>query len=157
MSDPVPTGDPARDLLRHCLATVAYRVGKAVRDAPPELADFRLESPGELPSRSPVEILAHMGDLYDWAWSMAAGAPSWTPAPPLAWEGEIERFFAALDRFDRRLADGEPLGCRLETLFQGPVADSLQHVGQITYLRRLAGFASVEMTAPFSMASRHMA
>jgi hypothetical protein len=31
----------ARDLLRHCLATVAYRGGKALRDAPASFADFQ--------------------------------------------------------------------------------------------------------------------
>ena len=50
-------------LLRHTLATVAYRGGKAVRGAPPEFAQFRA-APS---SRTPAEILAHVGDLFDWA------------------------------------------------------------------------------------------
>ena len=40
---------------------------------------------------------------------------------------------------DRRLASDEPLGFSPEKLFQGPIADALTHVGQITLLRRMAG------------------
>ena len=32
-----------------------------------------------------------------------------------------------------------PLGCPAEKLFQGPIADALTHVGQLTLLRRMAG------------------
>jgi hypothetical protein len=44
MSDPIQNGssfDPKRELLRHTLATVAYRGGKAVRNAPEGFADFQ--------------------------------------------------------------------------------------------------------------------
>ncbi|HMB54959.1 MAG TPA: hypothetical protein VKU40_16700 [Thermoanaerobaculia bacterium] len=136
MSEPA---DSARDLLRHSVATVAYRGGKAVRGAPPEFADFRPVSPAGKPSRTPGEILAHVGDLYDWALHLADGEHVWHDSEPLPWPQEVERFFAALARFDDRLAAGAPLGSPAEKLFQGPVADSLQHVGQLTYLRRLAG------------------
>jgi hypothetical protein len=51
----------------------------------------------------------------------------------------VARFFAGLERLDRRLADDEPLGYPPERLFQGPVADALTHVGQIAMLRRMAG------------------
>ena len=61
--------DAARRLLRHTVATVAYRVGKAVRQPPDKFGKFRA-SPT---SRSAVEIVAHMGDLFDWALSMAKG------------------------------------------------------------------------------------
>ena len=37
------------------------------------------------------------------------------------------------------LAAGEPLGFPAERLFQGPIADALTHVGQLNFLRRLAG------------------
>ena len=49
------------------------------------------------------------------------------------------RFFAALKKFDDYLASGEPLHEGVERLFQGPVADALNHVGQIAMLRRMAG------------------
>jgi hypothetical protein len=129
--------DEKREMLRHLLATVAYRGGKAVRGAPTEFATFRAGPT----SRSPVEILAHVGDLYDWALSMASGAEKWHDSQPLAWDAEVDRFFRALAAFDAFLSSAHPLASSVERLFQGPVADSLTHVGQIALLRRLAGSA----------------
>ena len=125
----------ARTLLRHTLATVAYRGGKAVRDVPEGFADFRIGGQ----SRTPGQILAHIGDLYDWALTMADGPQRWNSSTPLAWNDETTRFFSTLRRLDERLANDVPLACPVEQLFQGPVADSLTHIGQIAMLRRLAG------------------
>ncbi len=63
----------------------------------------------------------------------------WRDSTPQAWDADVARFFAGLEAFDRRLANGEPLGVEAERLFQGPVADALTHVGQIAMLRRMAG------------------
>jgi len=127
--------DDARALLRHTLATVAYRGRKAVADAPDGFADFRL-SPE---SRSAGRILAHIGDLFDWALSILEGQQRWQDSTPLSWNEEMARMFEALRRLDDRLASADPLGCSAEALFQGPIADSLTHIGQIAMLRRLAG------------------
>ncbi len=123
-----------RDLLRHALATLAYRGGKAVRGAPDDFADFKV---GDT-TRTPAQILAHIGDLLDWAFHLADGEHWWHDSAPLVWRREIERFFAALQRLDERLAAAAPLGSSPERLVQGPLADALSHVGQIALLRRLA-------------------
>ncbi len=127
--------DPKRGLLRHTLATLAYRGGKAIRGAPAGFESFRCGDS----SRTPVQILAHIGDLLDWALSLAQGKEAWKDARPLAWEQERDRFFAALEAFDSYLASEQPLQAAPEKLFQGPIADALTHVGQIAMLRRLAG------------------
>jgi hypothetical protein len=114
---------------------VAYRAGKAIRNAPDTFAEFH----GGEGSRTPGQILAHMGDLFDWALSIAKGQRTWKDSIPLVWEKETERFFAALKNFDDYLASSEPLHAAPGKLFQGPVADSLTHVGQIAMLRRMAG------------------
>jgi hypothetical protein len=124
----------AHTLLRHTVATLAYRGGKAVRHAPASFADYRS---GES-SRTPGQILAHIGDLLDWGLSIAEGNQQWHDAAPLPWEKEIQRFFAALRKFDDYLASGAPLHVAEGKLFQGPVADALTHVGQIAMLRRMA-------------------
>jgi hypothetical protein len=137
MSNPTDSklaSDPKRELLRHTLATLAYRGGKAVRNAPVEFADFHA---GE-GLRTPGQILAHMGDLFEWALSIAMGQQKWHDSSPLPWEQEAGRFFAALKKFDDFLASAEPVQAPLEKLFQGPVADALTHVGQIAILRRIA-------------------
>src|SRR5262245_18811058 len=120
----------ARTLLRHSLATLAYRGGKAIRNAPASFANYR----GHETTRTPVEILAHIGDLLDWALSIAAGRQEWRNSKPLAWDKERDRFFAAVKKLDEYLASGEPLHVSEEKLFQGPVADILTHVGQIAML-----------------------
>ena len=127
--------DGTRALLRHMVATVAYRGGKAVRGAPASFASFS----GDRSDRTAARILAHIGDLYDWALSQVQGAEAWHDSTPLEWDREAERFFAALQRFDAYLASDAPLAVTPERLFQGAIADSLTHVGQIAILRRLAG------------------
>jgi len=124
-----------RLFLRHAVATLAYRAGKALRCAPATFADFTVASG----TRTPVRILAHMGDLLDWALYLARGEQNWHDSMPLPWDREVARFFAALDAFDAYLASEEPLGWSAERLFQGPIADALTHTGQLTMLRRLAG------------------
>ena len=127
--------DDKAQLLRHTVATLAYRGGKALRGAPAEFAEFRAGTT----TRTPGQILAHIGDLLDWALSLAEGKEAWHNSPPLAWEKGTARFFAALEAFDKRLTSNVPLACSVEELFQGPIADALTHVGQIALLRRLAG------------------
>lgn len=130
-----PGPDATVGLLRHTVATLAYRAGKAVRGAPPEFSAF-CAAPGV---RTPAQILAHMGDLFDWALSIARGEEKWSNSSPLAWDAEVARFFAALGAFDAYLASGDALHATVERLFQGPVADALQHTGQLTILRRAGG------------------
>ena len=129
--------------IRHALATLAYRLGKVLRDTPPEFRDFRAAAG----VRTPGEILAHIGDLMDWTLAQVEGRKTWHDSAPLAWEQEIARFFRAIEALDQRIgvldqgvADG--LGAAsAEKLFQGPIADALTHTGQIALLRRMAGIA----------------
>ena len=129
------TVDTKRQLLRHTVATLAYRGGKAVRGAPAEFAEFHA---GEK-IRTPGQILAHVGDLLDWALSLARGKQEWRDSTPLPWDQEVTRFFNALQAFDDCLGSSLPLATPAEKIFQGPIADALTHVGQIAMLRRLAG------------------
>jgi hypothetical protein len=122
-------------LLRHTLATVAYRAAKALRGAPKEFAEYQCNEG----TRRPEQIVAHMGDLYDWALSIARGNEAWSPSKPLPWEQEVERFFKALKTFDDYLASGTPMAVTAEKLFQGAIADSLTHIGQVAMLRRMHG------------------
>ena len=124
-----------RKLVRHTLATLAYRGGKTIRNAPASFADYGAPET----ARIPAKILAHMGDLMDWALTMAEGSHKWHDSTPLAWEKDGERFFAALKKFDDFLASDQPLQAPAEKLFQGPIADALTHVGQLAMLRRMAG------------------
>jgi len=124
-----------RAFLRHTLATLAYRGGKATRGARADFGEFKV-SPG---TRTPSSILCHIGDLLEWALSIVRGEPGYTERKPLSWEGEVQRFHRALQELDAFLAGSEPLQGSAEKLFQGPIADALTHVGQIAMLRGVHG------------------
>jgi len=131
----VPVEPTGRELLRHTLATLAYRAAKATRGAPPEFSGFRV-APG---SRTPGEILSHMCDLLDWAGWLARGEHRWANSTPGEWSDDVSRFFAALQALENYVASDAPLLRPAEQLFQGPIADALTHVGQLNMLRRTAG------------------
>ena len=131
------TPDPTMNLhlLRHTLATLAYRGGKVLRGAPAGFSGFRI---GDA-TRTPGEILSHIGDLFDWALHLLRGEHVWHDSAVGTWEQGSARFFDGLARLDAYLASGAPLASSAEQLFQGPIADAFTHVGQLAMLRRLAG------------------
>jgi hypothetical protein len=122
------------DLLRHAVATLAYRAAKPLRDPPPDFAETRASPTG----RTAVEIVAHLADLIEWANRGVAGQMEWRPMNSGSLERERERFFSALAVLDRALAAGT-IACPPNRLFQGPIADALTHVGQLAMLRRIVG------------------
>ena len=126
--------ESARDLFRHALATLAYRGGNSFRGLPDTFSDFRL-APG---SRSAGEILAHIGDLLDWALITVKEKNVWRESSPQEWHRGVERFFTAVTALDDYLASDAPLQAPLDKLLQGPIADALTHVGQIAMMRRIA-------------------
>src|SRR5271155_2759021 len=130
-----PAPGTSRQLLRHTIATLAYRGGKVMRGAPPGFAEYRA---GDT-TRACGQILAHLGDLLDWALTQANGKQDWHDSPPLTWDEGTKRYFASMKALDEYLASDAPLSCPPEKLFQGAIADSLSHVGQLALLRRLAG------------------
>lgn len=122
-------------MLRHLIATVAYRGGIAVSDAPEGFAAFRAHED----VRSPGEIMAHVGDLLEGSLYLLKGELVYLASPPLPWVEEVSRFFSAAERLDAYLESGAHLSCPVEKLIQGPIGDALTHVGQIVMLRRVAG------------------
>ena len=129
------SNDDKRELLRHLVATVAFRGHIAVADATREFADFRASSD----SRSPVEILAHIGDLLIGSKHLLEGEFVEMVSEPLSWTEELNRFRAAVRTLDEFLASDRRLAYPVEKFVQGPIGDALTHVGQIVLLRRIAG------------------
>ena len=126
--------DSARDTLRQLLATLAYRAAKVLRDVPPQFATFKVAPH----ARTPVEIVAHLGDLMKWGTWLAKGEHIWKAEGSEDWGTEIERFFALLAELDALIAANEFKGS-VEKLIQGPLADALTHVGQLSMMRGAAG------------------
>ncbi len=122
-------------MIRHALATLAYRLGKVLRGTPASFRDFQAAES----VRTPGQILAHIGDLMDWALSQVEGRKQWRDSEPRNWEQEIARFFAALEALDQRIAAQGLGAASAEKLFQSAIADALTHTGQLALLRRMAG------------------
>jgi hypothetical protein len=124
-----------REIIRHTIATIVYRGAKTLRDVSSDFAVFRVNPE----SRTPVEIVAHMGDIFDWALTIVKGQEVWHNSQPQVWDHEIARFYESVKKFDTYLASTSTITCPLEKLIQGPLTDAITHVGQLAMLRRLFG------------------
>ena len=124
-----------RELLRHTVATLAYRAQKALHDPPERFSDYRSSSA----SRTALEIVSHLGDLVEWADRMARGEYKWAPTPSTDWTAACDRFFAGLAALDGTLQSSTFAEYAPEIVFQGPIADALTHVGQLTLMRGAFG------------------
>ncbi len=128
--------DRDRELLQHFLAAIAYRTQKAVRGAPSSYPDFAAGNG----ARTPVEIIRHMTSLmgYTEAFFRGGSYPMVPDALP-TFADEVARFHEMLGRVGQLLQSPEPLGdISTEQLLQGPLADTMTHVGQLALLRRLS-------------------
>ena len=125
----------ARDLLRHTVATLAYRAEKVLRDSPAAFAETRISAV----SRTPLEVLSHMGDLVEWARRMAEGEYVWSPQPAADWNEASDRFFRGLLSLDEAIATSPLEKFSADVIFQGPIADALTHVGQLSMIRGTLG------------------
>ena len=134
MTDARPLDDATRSLLRHTLATLAYRAAKVLRDVPPEFGAFKATPEG----RTALDILSHMVDLMTWGERFAHGEYRWEPGTVDDWPTAVEAFFARLAAFDAALADATLSPYPAGVMFQGPIADALTHVGQLALLRGMA-------------------
>ena len=122
-------------MLRHLIATLAYRASKVLRDPPARFAMLRV-GPS---ARSPVQIVAHMADLMTWAVGLAQGEDVWKAEGGENWDVEVARFFDRLGALDREIELRELPPDAVEKLIQGPLADALTHVGQLAMLRGISG------------------
>jgi hypothetical protein len=127
----------ARELLRHTVATLAYRAEKVLRDPPAGFAEQRA-SPT---SRTSLEIVSHLGDLVEWGTRMANGDYKWEAGLVSDWTSACDRFFRGLAAFDAALTTSAFTPHSPGVIFQGPIADALTHVGQIALLRGMTGGA----------------
>lgn len=126
---------PARHLLQHVLAALAYRTQKALRDAPDGFADFRA-GPNV---RTPHELVWHMTGVIGYAHTMLAGG-DYAPRRCATFAEEVARFHEMLGTLHAALGDATRTARITDEQFlQGPLADAMTHAGQLAMLRRLHG------------------
>ncbi|GIK52024.1 MAG: hypothetical protein HUU03_10555 [Planctomycetaceae bacterium] len=131
--------DDQRELLRHFVAALSYRLKRVTAGAPENFGEFKQ---GE--ARTPTEILHHINDLLRFAnGRFRAQATQMIARGP--WADELKIFSLQASDLDHALLElplkgvvnGRPM--TLEQLLHGPLCDAMTHVGQIALLRRLAG------------------
>jgi hypothetical protein len=129
--------DEQRKMLTHFLAALAYRTQKALRDAPPEFAEFRVAPL----VRTPHELIRHMDGVLGSARRYFTGEPYSVPFFP-EFSDAVAHFHETLADLAHHLETGTELReITLERVLQGPCCDALSHAGQLAILRRLAGSA----------------
>jgi hypothetical protein len=122
-------------ILRHMVATIAYRSSRSLRDAPKGFGEVRL--PGE--SKSAAELLLHMTNVLSFAMATVTNTDR-IRHEALDWQHEIDRFYSLLGDLDSKLAEGASLEQDMDLkLVQGPLSDMLTHIGQLHAMRRAAG------------------
>jgi hypothetical protein len=127
--------DDKRTLLKHFLAALAYRTQKALRDAPPEFADFRAAPK----VRTPHELIRHMDSVLGYSRTFFLGGAYQPPVFP-DFASAVEHFHEILADLADHLERGTELtGITPEILLQGPFSDAMTHAGQLALLRRLSG------------------
>ncbi len=132
---PEPLSPDTTRLMRHLLATIAFRSSRALRDAPAGFEDARLAEDGWCAR----ELLWHMTNVLAFAYATVTRTER-VKHEKLEWDGEVKRFYAMLGDLDAKLVAGASLDPGMDLkLVQGPFADALTHVGQLLSMRRRAG------------------
>jgi hypothetical protein len=121
-------------MLRHFLASIAYHASKAIRDAPDGYPEIEVGAG----VRTPRRILHHITGVLSYAHSFFEHYET-TYFDLEPWDTEVESFYTILGKLDESLREKAPNGVTEERLLQGPLSDSMAHVGQLLMLRRMAG------------------
>ena len=124
----------ATRLLRHLLATLAYRTRYVLKDCPEGFEHFE----AGLETRTPEQILNHINTILQATNQMCRGQKPEAPED-LPWPEALEMFHLHLANLDDTLEQIELSDDQVLRLFQGPWSDTLTHVGQLAMLRRLYG------------------
>ena len=123
--------DEKRTLLKHFLAALAYRTQKALRDAPPEFADFRAAPQ----VRTPHELIRHMDSVLGYSRTFFLGGNYRPPVSP-DFPAAIAHFHEVLTDVARHIELGTEFhGITPEVLLQGPPNDFLKK-GRIDHCGR---------------------
>lgn len=128
-------GLEAGEVLRHLLASLAYRANLALEGCPDSFADFRAVEG----AMTPREIVNHCSVILGFA-NAQLSKGEFQKSEIEDWNAEVERFHMTLANLDQTLqsrlqADRETI----LKMLQGPLLDAFTHIGQLNMLRRLAG------------------
>jgi hypothetical protein len=122
------------EMLRQFLASIAYHATKAIKDAPASYQEYEAGNG----VRTPRELVHHVTGVLSYAHSFFEHYDT-TYFDMQSWEYEVQQFYKILSKLDRSIQEKSPRDVSEEQLLQGPLSDTMAHVGQLLMLRRLAG------------------
>ena len=121
------------EMLRHFLASIAYHATKAIKNAPDDYPELYIGKG----VRTPRHILHHITGVLSYAHSFYEPYDT-TYFEHKPWEEEVAHFYETLSNLDGSMKERCPREVTEEQLLQGPLSDSMAHVGQLLMLRRMA-------------------
>lgn len=137
MAEGTPLSEDTTQLLRHLIATIAYRSSKALKTTPHEYRDLRLADG----AWTAHELVHHVAVVLGFCKARLTNTDR-ERFDREEWDTDVNRFFQMLGDIDDALAKGVSLEKPddIYRMLQGPLADALTHVGQLAALRRVAGY-----------------
>lgn len=120
------------EMLRHFLASIAYRATKAIKNAPDNYPTFNLGKG----VKTPLRILHHITGVLTYAHSFFEHYET-THFEVKSWSAEINELYKILSKLDVSIQEKNPNKVTEEQLLQGPFSDAMTHVGQLSMLRRM--------------------
>lgn len=131
------------ELLRHTLATTAYRFQNVMLEATDDFGSFE---PGN-EVKNPASLIKHMGNVIAYAISVVRNTPR-KPVNPKDFRQGTRIFIEKLEELDQLVAEGKVPAKVAKEIFQGPISDVLTHVGQLAMMRRLSGHPIISQNYP---------
>ncbi len=120
------------EMLRHFLASIAYRATKAIKNPPKTYPTFHLGKG----AKTPLRILHHITGVLTYAHSFFEHYDT-TRFKAKSWDAEIDEFYSILSKLDKSIREKNPNEVTEEQLLQGPLSDAMTHIGQLSMLRRM--------------------
>ncbi len=121
------------EMLRHFLASMAYRATKAIKNAPETYPNLYIGKG----VRTPLRILHHITGVLTYAHSFYEHYDT-THFDMQSWDAEVDEFYNILSKLDKSFQEKKPNEVTEEQLLHGPLSDSMAHIGQLLMLRRMA-------------------
>jgi hypothetical protein len=121
------------EMIRHFLASIAYHATKAIKNAPDNYPE--LDIGNEV--KNPLRILHHITGVLSYAHSFYEHYDT-TYFDLKSWDEEKDAFYDTMFKLDKSLQVKKPNEVTLEQLMQGPLSDTMAHIGQLLMLRRMA-------------------
>ena len=123
-----------KTILRHHLATLAFRTNYAIKDAQDKYSYF---SAGQ-GVRPPGEILSHVVQMLKGVDDILNGV-TFSKIELDGWENIIKEFHARLKKLDSTIENLENVDDDIILrVYQGPLSDAMTHIGQLMTLRRMS-------------------